>query len=227
MLELSPCSQKWIWSVIPIRVPRCGSASLQEHCGDFNLLKKYEKMIESVLSKKKTYQGFFNTSHAKCHEIFAILGSRVKEYLSFGSVRNPWDRTVSLYHGMQSLNKLDVDKAKRAFGVGDLETESFEGLCLFLDELFKRGEKQFMFIQPQIEWFAGSFQPNFILRFEKLQEDFEEMISSHEIKHISSKLLHINSSNGREDFRSYYNSNTKKIIEKIFEKDLDTFKYSF
>lgn len=58
MLELSPCSQKWIWSIIPIRVPRCGSASLWEHCGDFNLLKKYEKMMDSVLSKKRLIKDF-------------------------------------------------------------------------------------------------------------------------------------------------------------------------
>jgi hypothetical protein len=227
MLEFSPCSRKWIWNVIPIRVPRCGSTSLWDHCGDFNLLKKYEKMIENVLGKKKTYQGFFNTSHAKYYEIFGILGSGVKEYLSFGSVRNPWDRTVSLYHGIQTLNKSDVDKIKLRFGVHNFETHSFEGLCLLLEELFNRGEKHFMFTQPQIEWFKGAFKPNFILRFENLQKDFEEMILSHDIKHISSKLLHVNSSKDRKDFRSYYNSKTKKIIEKIFEKDIDAFKYTY
>lgn len=132
-----------------------------------------------------------------------------------------------MYHGIQSLNKSDVDKIKHAFNVGDFETESFEGLCLLLEELFNRGEKHFMFIQPQAEWFIGDFKPNFILRFENLQKDFEEMILSHDIKHISSKLLHVNSSKDRKDFYSYYNSKTKKIIEKIFEKDLDTFKYSY
>ena len=227
MLELSSCSRKWIWNVIPICVPRCGSTSLWDHCGDFNLHKKYEKMIESVLGKKKTYQSFFKTSHAKCYEIFGILGSGIKEYLSFGSVRNPWDRTVSLYHGIQSLDQSNIDRIKSAFGVHNFETDSFEGLCLLLEELFNRGEKHFMFIQPQTEWFVGDFKPNFILRFENLQRDFEDMILSHDIKHISSKLLHVNSSSNRQDFRSYYNSKTKKIIEKIFEKDIDTFKYLY
>jgi hypothetical protein len=213
--------------VIPICVPRCGSTSLWDHCGDFNLHKKYEKMIESVLGKKKTYQSFFKTSHAKCYEIFGILGSGIKEYLSFGSVRNPWDRTVSLYHGIQSLDQSNIDRIKSAFGVHNFETDSFEGLCLLLEELFNRGEKHFMFIQPQTEWFVGDFKPNFILRFENLQRDFEDMILSHDIKHISSKLLHVNSSSNRQDFRSYYNSKTKKIIEKIFEKDIDTFKYLY
>jgi hypothetical protein len=213
--------------VIPICVPRCGSTSLWDHCGDFNLHKKYEKMIESVLGKKKTYQSFFKTSHAKCYEIFGILGSGIKEYLSFGSVRNPWDRTVSLYHGIQSLDQSNIDRIKSAFGVHNFETDSFEGLCLLLEELFNRGEKHFMFIQPQTEWFVGDFKPNFILRFENLQRDFEDMILSHDIKHISSKLLHVNSSSNRQDFRSYYNSKTKKIIEKIFEKDVDTFKYLY
>lgn len=84
-----------------------------------------------------------------------------------------------------------------------------------------------MFTQCQTDWIEGDFKPNYILRFENLQGDFKEMIEAHAIKHIPSQLLHLNASNNKQSYHSYYNSKTKKIVEKIFEKDLDTFKYIY
>ena len=227
MLEFSPCSHKWIWSVIPIRNPRCGSASLWEHCGDFNLIKRYEKKFEEALSKNKTYNGLFHHTHAKCQEVFNILGPNVREYLSFISIRNPWDRVVSMHHGLSEIDEQTLKKIKETYGAKNCPTDSFENFCLLLKQVFDNGSKHFMFTQCQTEWIEGSFKPNYILRFEKLQEDFKEMIDSHNIKHISNQLLHINESSHRKGYHDYYNDKTKKIVEKIFEKDIDTFKYTY
>lgn len=226
MMEFSPCQHKWIWSVIAIRNPRSGSASFWEHCGDFNLIKKYEKNLQQALSKHKTYNGLFHHTHAKCQEIFNIFGPKVAEYLSFISIRNPWDRVVSTYYGLNTIDSLTLQKIKTTFHIKDHQINKFEDFCLFLKEVHI-SDKNFMFTQCQTEWINGDFKPNYILRFENLKEDFKEMINAHNIKHISDQLLHVNASNGRKDYRSYYNPNTKKIIEKIFEKDLDTFKYTY
>ena len=53
-----------------------------------------------------------------------------------------------------------------------------------------------------------------------------EMLDVCKIKHVSPNIPHENSSK-RSDYKDYYNSKTKKIIEKIFEKDVDTFKYTY
>lgn len=227
MLEFTPCSHKWIWSVIVVRNPRCASASLWEHCGDFNIIKRHEKKFEEALSKNKTYNGLFHHSHAKCQEIFNILGPKVREYLSFVSVRNPWDRIVSAYHGLSKIDQETLQKIKETYGVKNYLTDSFENFCFFLKEIFDNKVEHCMFTQCQIEWIKGDFKPNYILKFENLQEDFKEMIEAHKIKHISSQLLHINESNNKKNYHSYYNTETKNIIEKIFEKDIDTFKYTY
>jgi hypothetical protein len=52
------------------------------------------------------------------------------------------------------------------------------------------------------------------------------MLDICQIKHISPNLPHENSSQ-RSDYKNYYNHKTKKIVEKIFEKDLDTFKFIY
>jgi hypothetical protein len=227
MIEFSPCSQKWIWNVIAIRNPRCGSTSLWEHCGDFNLIKKYEKIFDDVLIKNKTYNGIFRCNHAKSQEVFNILGSRVREYLSFVSIRNPWDRIVSMYHGIHKIDLITLEKVKKIYNIQDQQLDNFENFCLLLKKFFDDGNKHFMFIQNQVEWIEGDFKPNYILIFENLQEDFKEMIDSHNIKHISNQLLHTNESAHRKNYHYYYNNKTKKIVEKIFEKDIDTFKYTY
>jgi hypothetical protein len=95
-----------------------------------------------------------------------------------------------------------------------------------MEENHANNTKDFIGIHQQVEWLNGSFQPNFILRFENLKNDFKEMLDACEIKHITADIPHENSSK-RSDYKDYYNSKTQKIIEKIFEKDIDTFKYLY
>jgi hypothetical protein len=218
MLEFTPCSHKWIWSVIFIRIPKNASTSIYSHLGDFNLIKKHEKIFNDALFKNKLYKKCFSPTHAKPNEIYGIFGNLVKNYMSFAIVRNPFDRAVSMFQFAKE-NKL-----------GDLYNYSndiaFEDFCEIMEENHANNTKDFLGTHQQIEWLNGAFQPNFILRFENLKNDFKEMLDACEIKHITADIPHENSSK-RSDHKDYYNSKTKKIIEKVFEKDIDTFKYLY
>lgn len=217
-MEFSPCKHKWIWSMIFIRVPKNASTSIYSHLGDFNLIKKHEKIFRDALFRNKLYKKWFSPTHAKPHEIFGIFGHMVRNYMSFAVVRNPFDRTVSMFQFAKE-NKL-----------GDLYGESnnfsFEKFCEIMNENHANNTKDFIATHQQVEWFEGAFQPNFILRFENIKNDFKEMLDLCEIKHINPDIPHENASK-RSDYKDYYNSNTKKIVEKIFEKDIDTFKYTY
>lgn len=218
MLELSPCSHKWIWSMIFVRVPKNASTSIYSHLGEHNLIKKHEKMFIDALFKKKLYKNWFSPTHAKPDEIYGMFGSMVKNYMSFAVVRNPFDRAVSMFQFAKenSLGTL----------YGESNDVSFEDFCDIMKENHSDNNKDFIAIHQQTEWFDGAFRPNFILRFENLKNDFQEMLDLCQIKHITADIPHSNSSN-RTDYKNYYNSKTKKIIEKIFEKDLDIFKYTY
>jgi hypothetical protein len=218
MLEFTPCSHKWIWSVIFIRIPKNASTSIYSHLGDFNLIKKHEKIFNDALFKNKLYKKCFSPTHAKPNEIYGIFGNLVKNYMSFAIVRNPFDRAVSMFQFAKE-NKL-----------GDLYNYSndiaFEDFCEIMEENHANDTKDFLGTHQQIEWLNGPFRPNFILRFENLKNDFKEMLDACEIKHITADIPHENSSK-RSDYKDYYNSKTQKIIEKVFEKDIDTFKYLY
>lgn len=218
MLEFTPCSHKWIWSVIFIRVPKNASTSIYSHLGDLNLIKKHEKIFNDVLFKNKLYKKWFSPTHAKPNEIYGIFGSLVKNYMSFAVVRNPFDRAVSMFQFAKEHKLAEL--------YGESNDSSFEEFCEIMKENHANNTKDFIGTHQQVEWLNGAFQPNFILRFENLKNDFKEMLDACEIKHISSDIPHENSSK-RSDYKDYYNSNAKKIIEKVFEKDIDTFKYTY
>ena len=218
MLELSPCTQKWIWNMIFVRIPKNASTSIYSHLGELNLIKRHEKFFHDALFKKKLYKGWFSPTHAKPDEIYSVFGNLAKNYMSFAVVRNPFDRAVSMFQ-FGKENKLGNL-------YGESNDLSFENFCEIMKEKHLNKEKDFIAIHSQTEWLEGAFQPNFVLRFENLRKDFQEMLDTCQIKHINSNIPHENSSQ-RLNYKNYYNNKTKKIIAKIFEKDVDTFKYLY
>ena len=64
----------------------------------------------------------------------------------------------------------------------------------------------------------------FIGKFENLQSDFNKICEIIGIK--KEKLPLINNTN-KEDYKSYYTEETKKIIQKAYKKDIEMFNYSF
>lgn len=191
---------------------------MYSHLGDFNLIHKHEKIFHDALFRNKIYRSWFSTSHAKPNEIFNIFGRMVRDYMSFAIVRNPFDRAVSMFQFAKENNLGDL--------YGESNDASFKDFCEIMNENYINNTKNFIGIHQQTEWLDGAFKPNFILHFENLKNDFKEMLDLCEIKHINPDIPHENASK-RSDYKDYYNSNTKKIVEKIFEKDIDTFKYTY
>ena len=142
----------------------------------------------------------------------------VHNYVSFAVVRNPWDRAVSMYHFAQ---KYDLGKL---YGINT--QMSFQEFCELMLRKYEEKDKNFIAIHDQCSWLEGMFEPNFILRFENLNEDFSNMLDICQIKHINKNLPHENSTE-RKPYKEYYNDQSIKIIEKIFERDIDKFKYSY
>lgn len=217
MLDISTCKSKWIWSLIFIRIPKNASTSLYSHLGDFNLIKKHEESF-NILLKNKVYRGWFSPTHAKPNEIAQVLGNAIRNYMSFAVVRNPYDRMVSMYRFA-----IENDLGK----IYNLNSDiSFTEFCEILNDKYSNNDKSFIATHSQTEWTEGIFQPNFILKFENLQKDFEKMLAECNIKHINKSLPHENATK-RSVYQDYFDGRSKKLTSKIFEKDIDTFKYTY
>lgn len=135
----------------------------------------------------------------------------------FGFVRNPYDRMVSLYLFAKrhtSTRSHDL--------VSKMDTFQKFADSLISEERFQENREIFQKTYFQDEG-REKFIVDFIGRFENINEDFPKIL---ETIGISVKLGWELRSD-RKDYREYYDSRTRKLIESYCEPDLDEFKYTF
>lgn len=121
-------------------------------------------------------------------------------------VRNPYDRIVSGYEFSQ---KKKDPKDKTPFDEWVLS-----------DEPWMIGPFDFCRV-PQSYWTWGC---NRILRFERLEQQFNEVMYEF---NIDVKLPHLNQSKRGRDFRSYYTKETYNVVTDRFKPDLIKYGYEF
>jgi len=140
----------------------------------------------------------------------------------FCFVRNPWDRLVSLFF-----------KIKEDDGIqGGLDRySSFEQFCkdlpnLHIDPPGFYHYRGYSFFSNQVDWItdgSGRIFVDFVGRFENLREDFEKVCS---IIGVEAELPHDNRSSHRP-YWEYYTEETRRIVEAVYRRDIETFGYSF
>ena len=141
----------------------------------------------------------------------------------FTFIRNPFDRLVSAYHYSQDTSGVWKDL-------------SFEN---FVDKA-----KEVMDCKKYYEWFGpiqpnhlcaqhlyvydenNRFIPDYVGRHENFDVDVKNILE-HLGLDIPDQIARINTTPNRSFYREYYDTSTKKIVEKIYEKDLNLFGYEF
>jgi len=150
----------------------------------------------------------------------AALRLKAKEtfdgFFKFSAVRNPWARAVSLYsrrEGVRSKNKLSFEKfCKNHFYASD---------TCYHPTLH----------QNQFDWLCnehGQCMMDYVYKLENFNESIDE-IAELTNGRILLKKEHANrnSNSKSHSYRDIYTEETKKLIAERFEKDIDTFKYTF
>jgi hypothetical protein len=215
-----------------IHIPKCAGTSIEaalghldNHTGregqDHRSVREIEKPFitpislsskENIWEILKRIKGLYFGAVRNPRNRYTVSRDQYKSYFKFTFVRNPWARAFSWYKNV----KQDEIHKKR------LGIKSPISLNEFLRIYAGKG-----MLKSQLHWirdFSGSIPMDFIGRFEKLCEDFQNVCN--EINATNIILPHRMKGSG-EDYREHYDAFSKEIIYKSYSEEIEMFGYSF
>jgi len=156
--------------------------------------------------------------HATALEIRQLVTREQWENaFKFAFTRNPWDKVVSHYHYRVQTNQTDL--GNNAMDFNEWVRRSYgEQNPTYYDKP--------RFFMPQLDWIAdksGKMIVDFVGQYENLAEDFGKAC---EQLGITRELPHVRKSHHKH-YSEYYEDDTRKIVERWFLKDIETFGYRF
>ena len=186
-----------------IRVPKTGSDSLY-------------KMLPP--SNNPTESG----GHESIQKHQQYLKNTFSSYYSFGFVRNPWDRAVSLYE--YCLETYLADRYK--------DIVNFDSFKTFIETSCNpdhTGKNRFTSIhmKPQYDYLSiqNRLAVDFVGRFETLEEDTKNVFNSIGVE-MPETFLHTHKTKSRPHYSEYYNDRLQKLVGKQFALDVTNFEYT-
>ena len=182
-------------------VPKTGgssiTAAIAPHC------KNYQGVMP--LDETHGWQFTFHQPYYMHHAVRLLEPEDIPEgYFSFAFVRNPFSAVVSAWNP-----KMNFDE--------------------FVEE------KIFTALEPVARWTQfdyltnedGTMLVDFIGRYEKLAEDFYEVIGRIGVPLMMLPKRNITKNKLHDNYREYYSPLSRRIVEEKYKKDLEFFEYEF
>ena len=170
-----------------------------------------------------------DSKHGRLSQLLAygILTEQESEGLfKFCGVRNPFDSLVSLYEKTRCryVRQLDnpdhfIHRSPRQLRAARATRDGFPSWlqAMFGDDIHK---------PPAHLEGALNDDLDFVIRFEHLQADFDEVMARLGLE--THPVPEVNLTPGRtDDYRSYYDQASRGLVERRFALDLDKFGYVF
>lgn len=156
----------------------------------------------------------------------------IKDPFIFTVVRNPWDRISSWFFFRRKILLLSLKNFDNAASRGKVINnksaieEEYKLMHHDFNQWFIKyyntewDNTWFSLNHSQSYWLNGNkFSVDNVLKYESLESDVEFLNIDLPVTNQSKKDI--------SNYRDLYTSKTKKLVSKIYEEDLDRFKYSF
>lgn len=195
LLKHSPLRNSGEKSYVFIHINKTGGSSISQHLG-------FKKIL-----------------HLTAQEVIDWIGREKWDSAeTFAVVRNPWDKVASHYLFRVKTNQTRLSEQPLDFNDWILKTYGKNKDPFYYDK-----PKMFM---PQSDWLkddAGNVAVKHLLRFEKLEEEFNDLSG---LIGLEPGLPHLNRTT-EFDYKSMYNPESKEVIANWFAEDIDRFQYTF
>jgi len=213
-----------------IHIPKCGGTSiskLKNFCVKNKGLSDHLPYLPNSVTKND------NASYLRDYP-------EAKNYKYFTMVRNPWDRVISTYFYLRSMNEDHIHYYWNEHMVKYIQSNNLT-FKQFIHVIGSKNYKEYFFdrwhhenrdVKIENVLFpnqASFLKPNLqdmdlIGRFENFQESFD--IICDKIGISKQKLPHTNKSNHKH-YTEYYDDETRQIVAEKYAKDIEYFGYEF
>lgn len=161
-----------------------------------------------LLQFETDFERLATTKHLTAKDTKQKVGSILwDKYLTVGFIRNPFERLVSWYCAC----KEHIGEWSDPLALHIQSKKSFHELIY---------DPHPKILIPQYEKVEGVM---FLGRFENYQEDIKQLCSLLDIPYKDKK----ENASHHKDYKLYYDSDTRKIVEEWYKEDLKKFGYKF
>ena len=214
---------KWIF----IAIPKTGTTSIRTQLRQIgeplipnphlNILQVRDAIDIFFLKKNLATNRSFPSVEVRTYsQIKNDSASFFSNAFKFSSVRNPWERAVSLFfrkEGVQDQKNLSFDQF--------IENHLYASDTCVHPTLHKN----------QLDWICddnGKILLDYVFKLENFSNAIEDIFErTNGLIRLENTVANKNESSKSSEYRNLYSEKTKKMIAKRFEKDIDTFQFTF
>jgi len=176
---------------------------------------RWQRAANRFIKKLNFPSPFFDPhpfdSHITAAELIENLGmDYFKSFYSFAIVRNPWDWQVSMYKFMLKDASHQHHEIAKGFN-------NFDEYIRWRCEYDANYQKDFIYSK------SNKLLVDYVGRFENLGNDFKKICDQ---IGVNAELPKLNVSN-TDGYRQFYSEESKELVRKTFEADIDIFGYDF
>ena len=155
-------------------------------------------------------------------------GIDIDNYFKWCFVRNPWDRTHSVYNFVRKLNsEVSFEYFIKALykEKDKLQVQNITHKEILLPVLNLPVTKIHFFPMVSLISIDNEIKMDFIGRYENLEQDWKTITEI--LKQPPTPLMHINQGRNKPYYKNDYTKELIDMVEEIYEKDIKAFNYTF
>ena len=215
--------QNWIF----VAIPKTGTTSIRKQTiqrgrplvpnPHLNILQIKDAIKVFFLRENLATNTNYPSNHIKSYSEIQDDALRFfDQSFKFSCVRNPWERAVSLYYRQEGI------KVSDSLSFNEFVKNHFYASDTCVHPTLHRN---------QIDWLCdenGIILMDYIFKLEEFESAIKHIFDCTKGKlNLQFRIENRNDVSQSTDYRSLYNDECRKMIQKRFEKDIDHFKFSF